>query len=276
MSGGGFSSVLITAGDTCTPDPDTTSYALQALSLVPGCRQRGEAAVATCSVPSRPMADTSARQAKTPTRPALAGQALLGVPERERHRPAGGTPGAVATGQAFLLPLQNPDGGFGIRASSPASDVRSSTQAVPALVGATLVTLSDAGGAGRRRRPSSRPSSTQPAATGPPYQQQPRLSHAPASHRRLASTGATASSHCSVRWPPPLRPPGGPVLGLTAVLAGAALLPLTRADPAALMRRLPPALGATVCSPGRRRPARRRRRRRPPRCRWASAPPAPG
>jgi hypothetical protein len=50
----------------------------------------------------------------------------------------------VAAAVAFLLALQGVDGGFAVNAGTPGSDVRSTTQALPAVAGAVLTTLSDA------------------------------------------------------------------------------------------------------------------------------------
>jgi prenyltransferase beta subunit len=142
---GGFSSLLIAAGATCTSDVDTTGYALQALLLVPS--QQSAAATAQSYLLAGQQRDGGyvGAAGENSNSTALAIQALLAA-DRAGLAPnpalAAGTD-AIAAGRKFLYPLQNSNGGFGINAASPGSDVRSTTQAVPALAGAALSALND-------------------------------------------------------------------------------------------------------------------------------------
>ncbi|HET6210525.1 MAG TPA: prenyltransferase/squalene oxidase repeat-containing protein, partial [Jatrophihabitans sp.] len=220
-SGGGFSSTLITAGASCTPDPDTTSYALQALTLVPGAGATVTAAAGYLTGAQQADGGYLGAAGENTDSTALAIQGLLGSGTSP-------TAGPVTAAQAFLLGLQNGDGGFGIRASSPASDVRASAQAVPALAGATLSTLSDP------VVPVTPPSSTPPSST-PPASSRPASSTPPASSSPAGTPSATASASVepisaqtgslAATGASTARPLG---LAVLLVLAGAALLLLTR------------------------------------------------
>jgi prenyltransferase beta subunit len=210
--GGGFSSTLITGSDPCTPDPDTTSYALQALSLVPAAGSAVTAATSYLAGTQQTDGGYLGAAGENSNSTGLAIQGLLGSGSSS-------VAGAVATGQAFLLRLQNPDGGFGIRSSSPASDVRSSTQAVPALVGAILATLSEPVLPVAPVGSSTPPSSTPPATRTPSASSSASASTS-ASADAIRSGGVLASTGAST---------GRPLWwALVLLLAGAALLTLTR------------------------------------------------
>ncbi|HJQ01682.1 MAG TPA: prenyltransferase/squalene oxidase repeat-containing protein [Jatrophihabitans sp.] len=213
---GGFSSTLLAPGDTCSSDPDTTSYALQALVLVPGNGAAVTAAVNFLAGAQQADGGYSGAAGENTNSTGLAAQGLLASG-------AAGQAGAIAAAQAFLLRLQNPDGGFGIRASSPASDVRSTTQAVPALAGTTLATLLDQIVPVTPTPPTSSTPSKTPSRTP---------SHSPS--RTATSSAASGVDAGSTSLPGPVLAATGPrtgrPLGLAALLllAGAALLALTR------------------------------------------------
>jgi len=135
-SDGGFSSVLLGPADPCSSEVDTTGYALQALSLVPG------AASAVTNGRSFLLAAQQAdggflgAAGENSDSTGLAAQGLLVT--------GSGSQTQVTAAVNFLLGLQDSDGGFAINASTPGSDVRSTTQALPAVAGAALSTVSDA------------------------------------------------------------------------------------------------------------------------------------
>ncbi|HEX4729193.1 MAG TPA: prenyltransferase/squalene oxidase repeat-containing protein, partial [Jatrophihabitans sp.] len=210
--GGGFSSTLIIGGASCTPDPDTTSFALQALSLVPGAGSVVTAAAGYLAGTQQADGGYLGAAGENTDSTALAVQGLLAA--------GGSSASTVAAGQAFLLGLQNPDGGFGIRSSSPASDVRSGTQAVPALIGATLVTLSEPVLPISPVSSSPSPSSTPPVSARPSSSATATASPAVSSAEPISAVQSLASTGAST---------GRPLwLALLLVLAGAALLTLTR------------------------------------------------
>ncbi|MGI8664434.1 MAG: prenyltransferase/squalene oxidase repeat-containing protein [Jatrophihabitans sp.] len=198
---GGFSSTLIVAGGTCTSEVDTTGYALQALLLVPGtgsvtaqaeayllAGQQGDggylgAAGANTNSTSLAVQALLAIQGAAAL-PALAGNGGRAAAVRAAATPAG----AIQAGKAFVLARQNSNGGFGVSAATPASDARPTTQAVPALAGATLATLSDPVTPISPNPPTSTASSSQPASSGAGA---PVTSESPvADGGQLAVTGA--------------------------------------------------------------------------------------
>lgn len=157
---GGFSSDLITTGQTCTSEVDTTGYAAQALALVPSAaaavnhahdyllaaqqadggflgaagenaNSTGLAAQALQALGSG--ATTPVVVSAAPRRPAAAISPL--------SVPAGTNP--VAAARAFLVSQQQSNGGFRVSVSQAGSDPRATTQAVPALAGAILSSLAD-------------------------------------------------------------------------------------------------------------------------------------
>uniref|UniRef100_UPI002FDBAA47 prenyltransferase/squalene oxidase repeat-containing protein n=1 Tax=Streptomyces sp. IBSBF 2435 TaxID=2903531 RepID=UPI002FDBAA47 len=133
---GGFSSTLITAGAACASDVDTTGYAVQALVLVPGQADAVAAARAYLVKAQQRGGAYQGAAGTSSNSTALAVQALLAT-DKLRPEPARG-------GQKFLRSVQNSDGGFRITDAAGASDLRSSTQAVPALAGTSLTTLTHA------------------------------------------------------------------------------------------------------------------------------------
>jgi hypothetical protein len=133
---GGFSSTLIAAGGDCTSDVDTTGYALQALTLLP--RQGDAVAKARAYLVKAQQKNGGYQGAAgvSSNSTALAVQALLAT---DKVRPE-----QAVEGQAFLRSVQNADGGFRITDAAGDSDLRSSTQAVPALAGTPLTSLTHA------------------------------------------------------------------------------------------------------------------------------------
>jgi len=132
---GGFSSVLLGPTDTCTSDVDATGYAVQALSLVSGTGTAVGNGRNFLLAAQQPDGGFSGAAGENANSTGLASQALLVT--------GSGSQPEVTAAAGFLLGLQGGDGGFAINASTPGSDVRSTTQALPALAGATLTTVSD-------------------------------------------------------------------------------------------------------------------------------------
>jgi hypothetical protein len=131
---GGFSSELITSGQACTSDPDTTAYAVQALVLLPAEAPAVSHAVRYLRGDQQADGGYLGTAGENVNTTALATEALLasGAPPAD---------GAVALALRWLGGRQNADGGLGISAQSPGSDVSATAQALPAIVGATLTTL---------------------------------------------------------------------------------------------------------------------------------------
>jgi hypothetical protein len=131
---GGFSTDLFSA--TCSSEVDTTGYAVQALSLVAGVGSvvgNGRSYLLAAQQADGGFNGAAAENANST---GLATQGLLMT--------GTGAQPQVNAAVTFLLGLQGADGGFAINASTPGSDVRSTTQALPAVAGAVLTTLSDA------------------------------------------------------------------------------------------------------------------------------------
>ncbi len=133
---GGFSSVLLGPTDTCTSEVDTTGYAVQALNLVPGASSAVANARNYLLAAQHPDGGFSGAAGENANSTGLAVQGLIVT--------GTGSQPQVDAATTFLLGLQQNNGGFAINAATPGSDVRSTTQALPALVGATLATVSDA------------------------------------------------------------------------------------------------------------------------------------
>ncbi|MDT4996899.1 MAG: hypothetical protein QOD45_967 [Pseudonocardiales bacterium] len=131
---GGFSSELITPGQACTPDPDTTAYAVQALVLVPTATTAVTRAVTYLRGDQRADGGYLGTAGENVNTTAVATEALLADAATSADP-------AVASAQRWLGSRQNADGGLGISAQSPASDVSATAQALPAIVGATLTRL---------------------------------------------------------------------------------------------------------------------------------------
>jgi hypothetical protein len=134
-SDGGFSSDLIAPGAACTSEVDTTGAVLQALVLLPS--ESAAATEAAQFLVSQQQADGGFTGAagENANSTALAVQGLIAD---------AGSPSATASGQAFLAALQQTDGGLKVNAAAKGSDLRATDQAVPAIAGTTLTTLSHA------------------------------------------------------------------------------------------------------------------------------------
>jgi hypothetical protein len=138
---GGFAGTLITAGQACTSDVDSTGYAEQALAL--DTAASAQVLAASQYLLAGQLADggwygassVSATDANANST-ALAVEALLSAPTA-----AGAS--AVTAGQALLGSLQHADGALEISpATTPATDnVLATDQSVPAVAGMTLTTL---------------------------------------------------------------------------------------------------------------------------------------
>ncbi|MFI0943963.1 prenyltransferase/squalene oxidase repeat-containing protein [Streptomyces sp. NPDC021020] len=133
---GGFSSQLIAPGADCTSDVDTTGYAAQALALLPDRADALASARAYLVKAQQKSGGYQGAAGLSSNSTALAVQALLAT---DKIRPE-----QARSGQEFLLTVQNKDGGFRITDAAGDSDTRSTTQAVPALAGTPLTTLSHA------------------------------------------------------------------------------------------------------------------------------------
>jgi prenyltransferase beta subunit len=179
---GGFSSELITHGQTCTPDPDTTGYAVQALVLLPAGAPAVARAVTYLRDDQQSDGGYMGTAGENVNTTAVATEALLA------H---GATPAdqAVTSALRWLGTRQNPDGGLGISAQSPGSDVSATAQALPAVVGMTLTTLLHPLPSGPRGTPTPTPTGSGTSTIpGPPT---PSSSEPPS----LAMTGTDAG-----RW----------------------------------------------------------------------------
>ena len=206
---GGFSSELPPA-TPCVSDSDATGYAVQALSQVSGNETAVGNGRAFLLAGQQPDGGFTGAAGENANSTGLASQALLVT--------GSGSQPQVTAAVNFLLGLRNADGGFGISHSTPASDVRSTTQALPAVAGATLTTVSDAITlpAPSSSTPTPTPTrthTTQPSATPRPT----RAITESAVGAQSASLAATGS-----RSRTPL------VIGLLLILTGVAALRLGR------------------------------------------------
>ena len=131
---GGFPSDWTLPG--CTSEVDTTGYAVQALSLVAGTGTVVGNARSYLLAAQQPDGGFNGAAAENANSTGLATQGLLVT--------GTGSQPQVSAAVAFLLALQGVDGGFAVNAGTPGSDVRSTTQALPAVAGAVLTTVSDA------------------------------------------------------------------------------------------------------------------------------------
>jgi len=177
-SDGGFSSELIAAGAPCTSDVDTTSYAAQALALLPGTGTQVGKARDFLLAAQQGDGGFLGAAGENANSTGLAGQALQAVGIGS----ASGDP--IGAAKTFLVGLRTSGGGFAINSSTPGADVRSTTQAVPMLAGAVLATVSDPVTA---VTPTTTPTSTTPSTPA---------SSAPAStpsHRPTPSTAASSA-----------------------------------------------------------------------------------
>jgi len=220
---GGFSSALITSGTTCTSDVDTTSYAAQALEVAGGAATAVTAARDYLLSAQQPDGGFLGASGENSNSTGLAAQALLATASATTSARTTIAPAAitdpVAAATSFLLARQQGNGGFAINASTPGADVRSTTQAVPALAGTTLAALSDpvtpitptsppsSHPAPSTTAPSSSAAATAPAASSTNVP--PKSSETPAAGiEALAATGAAP-------WSPLL---SGLLLGLLGLL----------------------------------------------------------
>ncbi|HTZ45937.1 MAG TPA: prenyltransferase/squalene oxidase repeat-containing protein [Jatrophihabitans sp.] len=225
---GGFSSELVVPPAACSSDADATGYAVQALSLLPGTAAVLGTARDYLLTTQQPDGGYTGAAGENANSTALAAQALTalagvaGLPA-STVTPVHADP--VTAARAFLTGLQQPDGGYLINPATPGSDVRSTTQAVPALAGAILTTVSDpvtavsptvtptptASASG-----SARPSSSAPAGV-PAATSAAAVPPAPA-----AATGGEVLASTGARSRQPL------LAGLGLVLAGGLALLLAR------------------------------------------------
>ncbi|MFL6161411.1 MAG: prenyltransferase/squalene oxidase repeat-containing protein [Jatrophihabitantaceae bacterium] len=132
---GGFSASLLGPTDTCGSDVDATGYALQALSLVAGTSSALASGRGFLLAAQQPNGGFNGTAGENSNSTGLATQGLLVT--------GTGSQPEVTAATTFLLGLQNNDGGFAVNAGTPGSDVRSSTQALPAVAGVNLAPVSD-------------------------------------------------------------------------------------------------------------------------------------
>jgi hypothetical protein len=189
---GGFSSTLIAPGAACTSDVDATGYAVQALRLVDGTALavgRAQSFLLTAQGATGGYTGAAGINANST---GLAVQALIalssGVAPASAVDAAATPASAVDAGLAFLLTQQNADGGFDPSSTIHQSDARATSQAVPALVRTTLMTL---------RHPviSTAPTSTAP--TSAPPSSAPPSSAPPTSGTTTAPAATTPSARSS-------------------------------------------------------------------------------
>lgn len=234
---GGFSSTLVTAGQACTSDVDTTGFAVQALSLVPA------AATAVTSATHYLLSQQSAdggftgAAGENVNSTALAVQALLAAPQvgdsatpATRDARAAGSATAIQAAQAYLAASQHADGAFGVHKSDTADDEIATAQAVPAVAGRTLTTLAHvvtpaAPTAAPPTTPPTTPTTTSPTSSPTPTPTETATAATPtatapapvaAAGGTLPYTGTSAGGWARVAL-------GLLLAGLTAVLVAAGL-----------------------------------------------------
>jgi prenyltransferase beta subunit len=203
---GGFSSTLITGRSKCKSDVDSTGFALEALVRVRSAKVQVTRAIAFLRTRQRRDGGWLGAAGENTNSTALAIQGLLAAGSRSAAVQAG-----VRRAMRFLARRQNGNGGFGISAASPKSDILASTQAVPAIYRATLSRLSHPVRlrASRGGRTAAAPGAPRKTATAP----MPR----PAPSSSAPAAAGTASST-------------GPLVGLAAglIVVGATLTALAR------------------------------------------------
>ena len=221
-SDGGFSSVLLGPTDPCNSDVDTTGYVLQTLSLLPG----------TGSIVSNGRGYLVAAQQADGGFIGAAGENVnsTGLATQGLIVSGNGSQSQVTAATTFLLGLQDNDGGFAINASTPGSDVRPTTQALPAVAGTTLGTVSDA-----VTLPTSTPTPTAtptvtattshttrpaPSTTASATRASTSVAAVDGSQQFPTGTGELAATGSHTRQPL--------IAGLLLILAGAAALRLAR------------------------------------------------
>lgn len=218
---GGFSSELLAPGAACTSDVDTTGAALQALMLLPSQAASADEAARFLLAAQQPDGGFVGAAGENANSTALAVQGLLADPS------AAGSGAAVTRGQAFLASLQQADGGLKVSATSSGSDLRATDQAVPALAGRTLTTLTDP--VTPVAPPPAAPSSPAPSTTpaGAPTPAAGGTTGTVGSHRTTAATGALPyTGEDTVPW---LQAGAGLLLAGTALLGAGGLLRRRRA-----------------------------------------------
>ena len=163
---GGFSSVLIAPGAACSSDVDTTGYAVQALSLQPASQTAVVRGWEYLRGAQSADGGWSGAAGVNSNSTGLGTQAVLALLEKGGYVGTGAAPtvakaavaavvggstpaGSVNGAQAayrFLEARQRADGGFDVsttEAGDEGTRTRATTQAVPALAGASLTTLID-------------------------------------------------------------------------------------------------------------------------------------
>ncbi|MGH3743930.1 MAG: prenyltransferase/squalene oxidase repeat-containing protein, partial [Mycobacteriales bacterium] len=165
---GGFSSTLITAGQTCTSDVDTTGFAVQALALVPAATASVTSATQYLLAQQEADGGFTGAAGENVNSTALVVQALLAAPPvgapagaAAAARPRASSSGAIRAGQAYLAASQHASGGFGVHKTDTADDEFATAQAVPAVAGTSLTSLTHA------VTPAAAPTSAPTAATTP-------------------------------------------------------------------------------------------------------------
>ncbi|WP_375487053.1 prenyltransferase/squalene oxidase repeat-containing protein [uncultured Jatrophihabitans sp.] len=159
---GGFPSALPTDTDagTCptgtdapvgaASEVDTTGFVLQSLVNEPTAGDAVARALAYLRATQNDDGSWTGAAGHNSNSTALGVQGVLAAPAFAEHRSpavagvrsfAAVSDPAVKRAYAFLATLQNGNGGFGINTDASTSDVRATDQTVPAIVGATLTTL---------------------------------------------------------------------------------------------------------------------------------------
>lgn len=146
---GGFSSTLITTGQACTSDVDTTGFAIQALTLVPSAAASVTSATHYLLAQQDPDGGFTGAAGENVNSTALVVQALRAAPEVSASvspspQPHAASATAIQDGLAYLAASQHASGGFGVHKTDTADDELASTQAIPAIAGATLTSLTHA------------------------------------------------------------------------------------------------------------------------------------
>jgi hypothetical protein len=237
-SDGGFSSVLIAPGSSCTSDVDATGYATQALDLLPGATTVVQSAKSYLLAAQGAGGGFTGAAGVNANSTGLAVQALLTV---------GGPNTAITAGLAFLLTQQNSDGGFDPSSTTNKSDARATTQAVPALARTSLTTLSDpvtavppTSSPTKSPAPSPTPTSTKPTTSGSTATTS--AAAAPGTNSQAATTTAALQTVSPLAATPEAelaatgldrhRVGWAAALAVSLVLGGVGLLVLSRRRPA--------------------------------------------
>jgi hypothetical protein len=211
---------LIPPGSGATSDVDSTAMAVMALSLVPS---------QSASV-NRGITWIASQQLAGGGFPGAAGDntnsAALALMAMDLKKSAYDS--QIEETLAFLADRQNSDGGFGVTADDPASDLRASTQAVSGIVGTSFATLSDPlGTLPATTTPTTTPTTVPSAAKTTPSTEPARSEAATSSPSSSpsASSSASPSTSSSASTSSQLAATGAPsakmiFLGLALVLIG--------------------------------------------------------